>query len=157
SIGTRLIFASEQSSSNKVNNVIKKEVIMHRTALATVAALSLIAGISFAGQTVDNPPWYPSLQAVEHYDPGRSHVFPQAQVLGSFKHSNQVLELPSRPGTYPSGYNMSYLSEDEPFIQGGSYGDVPGSFGPFVAKVNPLTLEPIWFNQLRNTQEAGEW
>ena len=52
---------------------------------------------------------------------------------------------------------MSYLNENEAFIQGGSYGDVEGSIGPFVAKVDPQTLAPVWYTQLRNTVEAEEW
>jgi hypothetical protein len=43
------------------------------------------------------------------------------------------------------------------FIQGGSYGDVENSIGPFVAKIDPKTLETRWYTQLRNTVEANEW
>ena len=64
---------------------------------------------------------------------------------------------PLRRGAYPSGYNTSYLNENEAFIQGGSYGDVEGSIGPFVAKFDPQTLAPVWYTQLRNTVEAEEW
>ena len=49
--------------------------------------------------------------------------------------------VPSSEGAYPSGYNMSYLNAKAAFIQGGSYGDVQGSIGPFVAKVDPKTPE----------------
>src|SRR5262245_60481465 len=52
---------------------------------------------------------------------------------------------------------MSYLNANAAFIQGGSYGDVKGSIGPFVAKVDPKTLKPVWYTQLRNTVNAGEW
>jgi hypothetical protein len=54
--------------------------------------------------------------------------------------------FPSKPGAgaYPSGYNMSYLNANAAFIQGGSYGDVKNSIGPFVAKVDPKTLKPVW-------------
>jgi hypothetical protein len=124
--------------------------------LALLAALSLGAALAFAGQR-HNPPWFPSLQAFEHYDSGRSHVFSQAEFLGSFHRPNTVAEVRSRELAYPSGYNMSYLNENEAFIQGGSYGNLPGSIGPFVAKVDPQTLAPVWFKLLRNTVEAGEW
>ena len=60
-------------------------------------------------------------------------------------------------GQYPSGYNMSYLNADAAFIQGGSYGDVEGSIGPFVAKLDPNTLKPLWYTQLRNTKRTDEW
>lgn len=52
---------------------------------------------------------------------------------------------------------MCYLDSDSVFIYGGGYGDEPGSIGAFVAKVNPITLEPIWYNQLINTSVNGEW
>jgi hypothetical protein len=104
-----------------------------------------------------NPPWFPSLQAFEHYDSGRSHVFSEAQFRGSFHAPNTVAVVRSAEGAYPSGYNMSYLNENAAFIQGGSYGDVEGSIGPFVAKVDPETLAPLWYTQLVNTVETGEW
>jgi len=104
-----------------------------------------------------NAPWYASLQAFEHYDSGRSHVFPKARFGGSFTGSNTVSLVRSSQGAYPSGYNMSYLNANAAFIQGGSYGNVKNSIGPFVAKVNPTTLKPVWYTQLRNTQQAKEW
>lgn len=103
-----------------------------------------------------NSPWYPSLEAFEHYDSGRSHVFPEATFGGSYSGNNIVNTL-SSPTTYPSGYNMAYLDSDHAFIYGGGYGDVAGSIGAFVARVNPETLEPIWYNQLINTSLNGEW
>jgi len=103
-----------------------------------------------------NPPWYPSLEAFEHYDSGRSHVFPEATFGGSYSGNNSVQTLSSTT-LYPSGYNMAYLDPDQAFIYGGGYGDVAGSIGAFVAKVNPNTLEPIWYNQLINTSVNGEW
>jgi hypothetical protein len=104
-----------------------------------------------------NPPWYPSLEAFEHYNSGRSHVFSMARFGGSLHGPNTVDLVRSRKGAYPSGYNMSYLNAKAAFIQGGSYGDVKGSIGPFVAKVNPRTLRPVWYTQLRNTRKTREW
>lgn len=103
-----------------------------------------------------NDPWYPSLEAFEHYNSGRSHVFPEATFAGSYSGNNTVDTL-SSPMVYPSGYNMSYLDPDHIFIYGGGYGDVPGSIGAFAAKVDPATLEPAWYNQLINTSINGEW
>ncbi len=103
-----------------------------------------------------NLPWYPSLEAFEHYNSGRSHVFSQAKFKGSFKGNNVVQSQSSLP-IYPSGYNMSYLDSKNIFIYGGGYGDEPGSIGAFVAKVDPETLLPIWYNQLINTSQNGEW
>src|SRR4029434_3352748 len=81
----------------------------------------------------------------------------QAHFRGSFHRPNTVAEVRSRELAYPSGYNMSYLNENTAFIQGGSYGDVEGSIGPFVAKFDPETLAHVWYTQLRNTVEAEEW
>ena len=98
-----------------------------------------MAAAAFEGQD-NNPPWYPSLQAFEHYNSARSHVFTQAEFLGSLDGPNKVAMVSSADGAYPSGYNMSYLNEHEAFIQGGSYGDVKNSIGPFVARIDPKTL-----------------
>jgi hypothetical protein len=76
-----------------------------------------------------NPPWYPSLEAFEHYNSARSHVFSMARFDGSLHGPNSVHLIRSRKGAYPSGYNMSYLNPKAAFIQGGSYGDVKGSIG----------------------------
>lgn len=103
-----------------------------------------------------NPPWYPSISAFEHYNIGRSHVFPLAKFGGSLAGNNTV-DIRTSTQRYPSGYNMSYLDDENVFIYGGGYGDIPGSIGAFVAKVNPHTLEPIWYNQLINTFVNGEW
>lgn len=103
-----------------------------------------------------NRPWYPSLSAFEHYNSGRSHVFPKAHFGGSFDGNNEVTVQQSSL-RYPSGYNMCYLDDDNIYIYGGGYGDITGSIGAFVAKVNPVTLEPIWHNQLINTAVDGEW
>ena len=97
------------------------------------------------------------MEAFEHYNSGRDHVFPLASFGGSLHRLNTVHLVRSRKGAYPSGYNMSYLNANAAFIQGGSYGDVKGSIGPFVAKVDPKTLKPVWYTQLRNTVNAGEW
>ncbi|MDP1836511.1 MAG: hypothetical protein Q8K75_11380 [Chlamydiales bacterium] len=104
-----------------------------------------------------NLPWYPSLQAFEHYDSGRSHVFPEATFGGSYTGDNDVWTLSSSPLVYPSGYNMSSIDPDQVFIYGGGYGDVVGSIGAFVAKVDPNTLIPIWYRQLIDTSANGEW
>jgi hypothetical protein len=103
-----------------------------------------------------NPPWYPSLEAFEHYNSGRSHVFPEAIFGGSYSGNNTV-DILNSPMVYPSGYNMAYLNADNIFIYGGGYGDVAGSVGAFVAKVDPVTLGPSWYNQLINTSINGEW
>ena len=129
---------------------------MRVLALSIIVVFSLSAALASAVPD-HNPPWYPSLEAFEHYDSGRSHVFSSARFGGSFNGSNRVDIVRSSEGAYPSGYNMSYLDRKDAFIQGGSYGDVEGSIGPFVAKVDPTTLKQVWYTQLRNTVEAREW
>lgn len=108
------------------------------------------------GSSHSNTPWFPSLEAFEHYNSGRSHVFSEATFGGSYSGNNTVLTQNSIT-LYPSGYNMSYLDPRHIFIYGGGYGDVNNSIGSFVARVNPETLEPIWYNQLINTRINGEW
>lgn len=103
-----------------------------------------------------NPPWYPSLQSFEHYNSGRSHVFPEAVFGGSYSGDN-IVNTVSSSLFYPSGYNMSYLDPDHVFIYGGGYGDEPDSIGAFVARVDPVTLTPIWYRQLIDTRANGEW
>ena len=93
---------------------------MHMSVLSLIAAFCAVAATAFAAETENsNPPWFPSLQAFEHYDSGRSHAFSQAEFLGSNNGRNTVAEVRSREFAYPSGYNMSYLNENESFIQGG--------------------------------------
>jgi hypothetical protein len=129
---------------------------MRLGAVSVIAIILAVAAAAFEGQD-NNAPWYPSLQAFEHYNSGRSHVFSRARFRGSFDGRNKVALVRSADGAYPSGYNMSYLNEREAFIQGGSYGDVENSIGPFVAKIDPKTLETKWYTQLRNTVDANEW
>lgn len=114
------------------------------------------ANISITANNNTNAPWYPSLEAFEHYNSGRSHVFPQATFAGSVTGNNTINTITSSE-RYPSGYNMSYLNESFAFIYGGGYGDVPFSIGAYVARVNPQTLEHIWYTQLINTEVNGEW
>src|SRR3954454_780130 len=86
-----------------------------------------------------NPPWFPSLMAFEHYDSGRSHLFPLAEFGGSLGGPNQVITR-SSSSAYPTPYNTVYLGPDEVFVYGGGYGDVEGGTGAFVAKVDPVSL-----------------
>ena len=139
-------------------NTFKRNTLRQTSLGFVVVAALLVTAVAFGGPAQApsraNAPWYPSLQAFEHYDSGRSHVFSQAHFRGSFHGPNTVAEVRSAEGAYPSGYNMSYLNRNAAFIQGGSYGDIEGSIGPFVAKVDTTTLEPVWYTQLRNTVEA---
>ena len=139
--------------------MIRPSRLMSRITLALAVSGALMVSGVHADDVVPsgNAPWYPSLQAFEHYDSGRSHVFSAARFGGSFTEHNTVTAIRSAQGAYPSGYNMSYLNESAAFIQGGSYGNYQNSIGPFVARVNPKTLKPVWYNQLANTAKTGEW
>jgi hypothetical protein len=94
--------------------------------------------------------------AFEHYDSGRTKVFARDHFGGSYDGNNQVA-VRTAPATYPTGYNMVYLSPDKIFLYGGGYGNIPNATRAFVAKVDPDTLKPIWYKQLINTAETGEW
>ena len=82
-------------------------------------------------------------------------MFTQAQFLGSLEGRNKVAVVSSADGAYPSGYNMSYLNENEAFIQGGvmAMQDPSSPSWP----IDPKTLETKWYTQLRNTVDAKEW
>lgn len=114
------------------------------------------SGGSNNSSALNNAPWYPSLEAFEHYNSGRSHVFPQASFGGSYFGDNAISTLDSAE-IYPSGYNMSYLDANRAFIYGGGYGDESGSIGAFVAQVDPTSLKAIWYKQLIDTKANGEW
>ncbi|MGH9437701.1 MAG: twin-arginine translocation signal domain-containing protein [Terriglobia bacterium] len=102
-----------------------------------------------------NPPWFPSLMAFEHYDSGRTKLFERAHFTGSFTRPNAV-DVRISPDDYPTPYNVVYLGKDSLFVFGGAYGDKGGT-GTFVARVDPQTLQTVWFNQLINTVETNEW
>ncbi len=123
-----------------------------------------VATINITANNNTNLPWYPSLEAFEHYNSGRTHVFPQATFAGSMSGGNIIntvdspaCNLPYSVECYPSGYNMSYLSPSLAYIYGGGYGNISGSVGAFVAQVNTTTLQPTWYNQLIYTNNNGEW
>lgn len=103
-----------------------------------------------------NPPWFPSLMAFEHYDSGRSHLFPEAVFGGSMDGANRVTTR-SSASSYPTPYNVVYLGPGEIYLYGGGYGDVEGGTGAFVAKVDPVSLEPVWMTKLIDTIETNEW
>ena len=132
--------------------------IMKSSRMALFAAFSLLTlnALEAAKPGKKNPPWFHSIDAFEHHDSGRSHLFAQAKFGGSFKKRNHIITKEA-PASYPSVYNMTYLNPKQIFAYGGSYGNNPGSIGAFVAKINPKTLQPTWYNQLINTSDNGEW
>src|SRR6516162_11109733 len=128
---------------------------MRMRIFSVIAVLSVIAAIAFAGQG-SNPPWFPSLMAFEHYDSGRTKLFERAHFTGSFTADN-VVDVRVSPDEYPTMYNVVYLSGASLFVFGGAFGDRENATGSFVARVDPQTLQTVWFNQLINTVETHEW
>ena len=141
-------------------------------ALGTFLASTLVVAVSISSSpgsasatpspqhSNSNAPWFPSLNAFESFDSGRSHVFSDAYFGGSEHRANTVTSRSSLEHQYPSAYNMVYKDAQHVYIYGGSYGDVPGSIGAFVAQVDPTTLKPIWYTQLMNITtgpDAGTW
>jgi len=133
-------------------------------AIATATAVACVAlsapNLSSMTRPADaqcgsNPPWFPSLMAFEHYDSGRTKLFEHAHFTGSFARANAV-DVRFSLDEYPTPYNVVYLSSDSLFVFGGAYGDRGGT-GSFVARVDPQTLQTVWFNQLINTVETDEW
>ena len=127
----------------------------YRMALAIIGLLSFVTA-SFAHGNETNRPWYPSLAAFEHYDSGRSHLFPQARFGGLFTGNNTVTTVQSDE-IYPSAWNITYLSPDQMFLYGGGSGNDSSSIGAYVAQIDPGTLQPVWYTQLINTSDSGEW
>src|SRR5271163_5205885 len=126
-----------------------------RIALAVIGLVSFVTA-SFAHGNETNRPWYPSLAAFEHYDSGRSHLFPQARFGGLFSGNNTVTTVQSDE-IYPSAWNITYLSPDQMFLYGGGSGNDSSSIGAYVAQIDPGTLQPVWYTQLINTSDSGEW
>src|SRR6516165_6532451 len=127
---------------------------MRMRIFSVIAILSVIGAIALARQG-SNPPWFPSLMAFEHYDSGRTKLFGGAHFTGSFTRDNAV-DVRVSDDEYPTPYNVVYLSGASLFVFGGAYGDRGGT-GSFVARVDPQTLQTVWFNQLINTVETHEW
>lgn len=125
------------------------------TATAVVCVVLSSMPTPASAQGGSNPPWFPSLMAFEHHDSGRTKLFERAHFTGSFARANAV-EVRLSPDEYPTPYNVVYLSGNSLFVFGGAFGDKGGT-GSFVARVDPQTLQTVWFNQLINTVETNEW
>ena len=81
--------AWDAHSAEALINLFKKggAPLMRVGAIAVIAGILAVAAAAFQGQ--DSPPWYPSLQAFEHYNSARSHVFSQAEFRGSLDGANR--------------------------------------------------------------------
>jgi hypothetical protein len=140
----------------------KMNTIMRLLLVTLVSGLSLLPSIA-APTLGSNPPWYPSVMASEHYDSGRTKLFPEANFNGSFNQDN-VVNARVSPDDYLTPYNVVYLNAQAMFLYGGGYGDKGGT-GAFVARVDPSTLSMVWSNQFVytvpntncNPQETSDW
>ena len=112
-----------------------------------------VSDLSPANLTIipPNPPWYPSLEAFEHYNSGRSHVFPEATFGGSYTGNNVV-------NTFSSPWYILrviiWLSQPRTCIHLWWRIWRRGGFDRCVCRqVDPKTLVPLWYNQLINTDQ----
>jgi len=101
---------------------------------------------------------YTTVNPGEHFDYGRSHVFEYATFGGSLESdvTNQAY-VRVAPGSYPGAYNVVTRSRNEAFIYYGVYGDVEGSTGPAVARIDVDTLEEVWNTQLAVYENETAW
>ncbi len=99
-----------------------------------------------------------TVNATEHADVGRSHVFTEATFGGSLDPDieNETNVRPA-PGFYPGTYNVVTRNPDEVFVYYGVYGDVPGSTGPAVARLDANTLAEVWNTQLAVYENETAW
>ena len=82
--------------------------------------------------------------------------FRRATFGGRFSGNNTVNTVQS-PEVYPSAWNVTYLNPEQVFLYGGGSGDDTSSIGAYAARIDPNTLQPIWYDQLINTSDNGEW
>jgi hypothetical protein len=92
---------------------------------------------------------YSTVNAAEHADYARSHIFEYAIFGGSLDEdaSNQVIVRATAP-VYPGAYNVVTRNPDEIFVYYGVYGEVEGAIGPAVARLDANMLEEVWDTQL---------
>ncbi len=101
---------------------------------------------------------YTTVNAAEHADDGRSHVFQYATFGGSLDEdaTNQAV-VRTAPGFYPGAYNVVTRNENEIFVYYGVYGEVEGATGPAVARLDADTLEEVWNTQLAVLENETAW
>jgi hypothetical protein len=101
---------------------------------------------------------YTTVNAAEHADYGRSHVFEYAIFGGSLDEdlTNQVIVRTTAPD-YPGTYNVVTRNPDEIFVYYGVYGEVEGATGPTVARLDANTLEEVWNTQLAVYENDTAW
>jgi hypothetical protein len=110
-----------------------------------------------------NPPWFPSLDAFEHHDSPRSHVFPLA-TFGPAPGAQASAQ--QSPEFFPTVYNAVTQSVDDLFVFGGTYGNKNDTLdprgrvtAPFVASLDPVSLTRRWHTSLwsASIDVSGQW
>ena len=101
---------------------------------------------------------YTTVNAAEHADYARSHIFEYALFGGSLDEeaANRVIVRATSPD-YPGAYNVVTRNPDELFVYYGVYGDVEGSTGPAIALLDANTLEEVWHTQLAVYENETAW
>jgi hypothetical protein len=101
---------------------------------------------------------YTTVNAAEHADYARSHIFEYAIFGGSLDKdaSNRVIVRATTPD-YPGAYNVVTRNPDEIFVYYGVYGEVEGAIGPAVARLDANTLEEVWNTQLAVYENDTAW
>ena len=101
---------------------------------------------------------YTTVNAAEHSDYARSHIFEHAIFGGSLDDvaSNQLIVRATAPN-YPGAYNVVTRNPDEIFVYYGVYGEVDGATGPAVARLDANTLEEVWNTQLAVYENETAW
>jgi hypothetical protein len=101
---------------------------------------------------------YTTVNAAEHADYARSHIFEYALFGGSLdpNASNRAIVRATAP-VYPGAYNVVTRNPDEIFVYYGVYGEVEGTTGPAVARLDANTLEEVWSTQLAVYENETAW
>jgi hypothetical protein len=101
---------------------------------------------------------YTTVNAAEHFDYARSHVFEYAVFGGSLSEDagNRAIMRATTPD-YPGAYNVVTRNPDEIFVYYGVYGEVEGAIGPAVARLDANTLEEVWNTQLAVYENDTAW
>ncbi|MEL6148906.1 MAG: hypothetical protein AAFV33_12255 [Chloroflexota bacterium] len=101
---------------------------------------------------------YQTVNPAEHADDGRSHVFEYATFGGSLDEDvTNTTVIRTAPGFYPGAYNVVTRNENEIFVYYGVYGEVEGTTGPAVARLDADTLEEVWNVQLAEYENETAW
>lgn len=132
-------------------------IIMLLLAL-TVGSVSTQEDVSPLVPSPNDTGLYTTVNAAEHADDGRSHVFEYATFGGSLAEgaTNTAIVRPAS-GFYPGAYNVVTRNENEIFVYYGVYGEVEGATGPAVARLDADTLEEVWNVQLDVLDNETGW